>query len=67
MDSRRVDAAQQRPQVVVLAEEGVEAAVHGDLDAAVLLGPGADPPAQILLAFDDVDADAAFGQARRSG
>ena len=63
----RVDAAQQRPQVVVLPEEGVEAPVHPDLDAAVLLGPAADAPAQILLAFDDVDADSAFGQTRGGG
>jgi hypothetical protein len=45
----------------------VETPVHSDLDVAVLLGPGADAPAQILLAFDDVDADSAFGQTRGGG
>src|SRR6185312_1069604 len=48
-------------------EEGVKAAVHGELDAVGLFGPPADPPAQVVLAFDDVDGDAAFGETGRGG
>ncbi len=45
----------------------MEAAVHRELFAVEVLGPAADPPAEILLAFDDVDADAAFGQTGGGG
>ena len=63
-----IDAAQQVPQVVVLAEERVEAAVHRQRGAVVgLLGPAADTAAEVGLPLDDVDADAAFDQPGRRG
>ena len=64
---RRIDAAQQRPQVVVLPEERVKAAVHGEIRAVDVLGPSTDPSAEVLLALDDVDPDATFGETRCGG
>ncbi len=66
MRQRGIDAAQQGSQVVVLPEERVESAVHRDRRAvAELLGPAADAAAEVGLALDDVDGDAAFGQPGR--
>ncbi len=63
-----IDAAQQVPQVVVLPEERVEAAVHRQLGAVVgLLGPAADASAEMGLPFDDVDGHAALDQTGRRG
>ena len=63
-----IDAAQHVPQVVVLAEERVEAAVHRQVGAVVgLLGPAADTTAEVGLPLDDVDADTAFDQPGRRG
>ena len=63
----RIDAAQQGAQVVVLAEEGVEAAVHRQLGAVGLFGPAAHPAAEVVLALDEVHGDAAFGEPGRRG
>ena len=57
---RRVGAAQQRPQVVVLPEEGVEAAAHRAL--AVPGRPGPDPAAQLGLCLQQGDRHTAFSQ-----
>ena len=63
-----IDAAQQVPQVVVLPEERVEAAVHRQVGAVVgLLGPAADASAEVGLPLDDVDGDAALDQPGRRG
>jgi hypothetical protein len=58
----RVGPAQQRPQVVVLAEEGVKAAAHRQPGAiGGGLGPAADPAAELALALEEGDLHAAFG------
>ena len=54
-----VAAAQQIPEVVVLAKERVEPAIHRQ---CLLFGPPADAAAEVVLALYHVDADAAFGQ-----
>ena len=64
---RRVDPAEQAAQVVVLAEEGVEAAAHGHLVAAMVDRPGADPAAELLVGLDQDHRDAALGQAHGGG
>jgi hypothetical protein len=43
----------------------VEAAVHREVDAAVVLGPAANPTAEVVFAFDDVDGDPALSQSGR--
>ena len=64
----RVGPAQQRPQVVVLAEEGVEAAAHRQPGpVGRRLGPPAHPAAELGLALEQGDLHAAFGQPGRGG
>lgn len=59
----RVGVAQQRAQVVVLPEEGVEAPAHRRGGAVRQFGvPAAQPAAQPLLAFQDPHPDTALGQ-----
>ena len=62
-----IAALEQRPQVVVLAEEGVEAAVVGHLGAGQrpvvdAVGPARHPAAQIALALQNIHRDTAFGK-----
>ena len=45
----------------------MKAPVHGELGAVEAFGPAAHPAAEVLLAFDDVDRDAPFGQSRCGG
>src|SRR5688500_3945858 len=60
---RRVDALEKRAEVVVLAEDGVEAALHlVRLAAREMLGPRGDAPAEHGLALEDGDGDAALGE-----
>ena len=57
----RVAALQQRAQVVVLAEEGMEATVVSGKGAVVeALGPPGNSPAEIGFALQHVHRDAAF-------
>ena len=57
-----VGPPQQRAQVVVLAEERVEAPAHGHRLVAVLHRPGAHPAAELGLGLDHGDGDAPLGQ-----
>ena len=58
-----VGAAQQRPQVVVLAEERVKAAVHRrNRTVGQRVGPAADPAAEVVARFHDVDTDAPLAE-----
>ncbi len=58
-----VGPSQQPAQVVVLPEEGVEPAVHGESGAVVeTFTPAADPSAQVRLAFEHLDFHAALGE-----
>ncbi len=62
----RIDAAQQRLQVVVLAKEGVEAALHLErLPRCQRLRPSARAAAEKLLALDQCDSHATLGENRR--
>jgi hypothetical protein len=45
----------------------VKSAVHRHLGAVVLFGPAAYPAAEVTFAFDDVHADAPFGEAGGGG
>ncbi|CAM5715490.1 hypothetical protein SGLAM104S_00510 [Streptomyces glaucescens] len=64
----RIRTTQQPPQVVVLAEERVEATAHGHRAAVPQPGrPSADPPAQVRLPFVQRDGHPAFGQRGRGG
>ena len=47
----RIDPAQQGPQVVVLAKEGVKPAIHRQLGAVQMFGPAAHPTAEVVLAL----------------
>ena len=59
----RIDATQQCVQVVVLAEEGVEAALHLEaLAVGVSFRPRSRAPTEKRLAFDERDTHAALGQ-----
>ena len=68
----RVAAAQQRPQVVVLAEERVKAPVVGHLGAGQFtflerLGPASHPAAEVELALEHLDGDPALHQSGGRG
>ena len=61
-----IDSTQQGLEVVVLAEEGVEAALHLEgLTAGEPVGPRPGPPAEKVLALCEDDRDAAFGKHHR--
>ncbi len=59
---RRIGPPQQGAQLVVLAEEGVEAAAHRRGPVPHLHRPGAHAAAQLLLALQQGDLDPALGQ-----
>ncbi|CAG7314012.1 hypothetical protein PICSAR64_01315 [Mycobacterium avium subsp. paratuberculosis] len=40
----------------------MEAAVHREVGSVVVFGPAADPAAEVVLTFDDLDGDAALGE-----
>ncbi len=61
-----VDPTQQGLEVVVLAEEGVEAPLHLEgLAAGEPVGPRPGAPAEKVLALREDDRDATFGQHHR--
>jgi hypothetical protein len=64
--AQRIGSPQQCPQVVVLPEESVEPATHGDR-RTVGQGrrPAAQPAAELLLPLQKVDGHAALGQRYR--
>ena len=58
-----VRPAQQRPQVVVLAEECVKTPVHGrNGTVGQGVGPAADPAAEIVARFHHVDTDSPLAE-----
>ena len=58
-----VRAAQQRPQVVVLAEESMKTAIHGHHGAVrESVEPSAHPATQVIARFHDVDTDSPLAE-----
>ena len=44
-----IDAAKQRPKIVVLPEEGMKAPAHRDLIIAMPHRPGTHPPTELIM------------------
>ncbi len=62
-----IGSPQQGPEVVVLAEERVEPAAHGDLLVAVAHRPGPYATAQLTLRLHQDDRHAALAEPHRGG
>ena len=66
LGQRWICSTKQRPQVVVLPEEGVEATAHGAL-TMIIERPGSDPSSELIFALNEDNRNAAFGQSSGGG
>ena len=66
LGQRWIGSTKQRPQVVVLPEEGVEAAAHGAL-TMIIERPGSDPSSELIFPLNEDNRDAALGQTSGGG